>query len=253
MSANLLRHIEWAAVRGWPALEHQNVDGWRWRFTSGGSIRANSVAALDYTGADIDRTIDRVEALYHAQGAPSVFTVSDGSTPADLDARLAERGYVRGDDHVTMAKSVLPTVAFPPSTVASSSPPPGWMDAYLSGLSPDRRAIAPRLIGNLPKHGVMFVAHMSNESTTSSGLTVIDGPLASIQCMATLRPARGRGGAKAVLAAIEGTALQHGVSTLYLQTGGDNTAARALYAGVGFEIIGRYHTRTKVVAASAQT
>lgn len=253
MSADLLRRIEWAAVRGWPALESREIDGWLWRFTSGGSIRANSVAALNYTGTDVGATIETIEALYRSKNAPAVFTVSDASRPSDLDDRLAACGYARGEDHITMARSVLPATTLPPSCIANPSPPPGWMDAYLSGLSLDRRAIAPRLIANLPNAGVIFVGHLSNDITRTSGLTVIDGRLASVQCMATLPTARGRGGAKAVLAAIEATALQHGATTLYLQTGGDNAAARALYAGAGFEIIGRYHTRTKVFAASAQT
>ena len=123
------------------------------------------------------------------------------------------------------------------------------MDAYLSGLSPDRRIVAPSLIANLPIGHTWFVSHMTNGIATSSGLTVIDGGLASVQCMATLPEARGRGGAKAVLAAIEATARHHGASTVYLQTGGDNAAAQELYSRVGFAIVGRYHTRTKPLVA----
>jgi len=35
-------------------LETANVDGWLWRYASGGSLRANSVAALAFTGNDPD-------------------------------------------------------------------------------------------------------------------------------------------------------------------------------------------------------
>ena len=251
-SLDLLRQIEWAAVRGWPALKTREIDGWVWRFTSGGSIRANSVAALAYTGADIDTTIDAIEALSRENDTPAVVTVSEASRPPDLDGRLAARGYARGDAHVTMAK-VVTAAAIPLACKVNPSPPPGWMDAYLSGLSPDRRLIAPRLIANLPKRTAWFVSCTTNGILTSSGLTVIDGTLASVQCMATLPGARGRGGAKAVLAAIEATALQHGATALYLQTGGDNTAARTLYAAMGYAVVGRYHTRAKVLAATAQT
>ena len=245
-----LRDIERAAVRSWPALESHAIDGWIWRFTSGGSIRANSVAALDDPGADVDCVIDCIEALYRERSAPAVFTVSDVSQPPDLDTRLAARGYLRGDDHVTMTKVVRSTVEIPAACVVATTPPDGWMEAYLSGLSADRRTAAPKLIANLPKPslstlGVFFIAHRIGSTTTSSGLTVIDGTLASIQCMATVTEARGRGGAKAVLAAIEVIAAQHGATSLYLQTSGDNTAARALYTAAGFTIAGRYHTRTK--------
>src|SRR5690606_8256407 len=37
--------IEGAAVRAWPAGETREVDGWLWRYSGGGSQRANSVSA----------------------------------------------------------------------------------------------------------------------------------------------------------------------------------------------------------------
>jgi hypothetical protein len=45
--------MEAAAVRSWPALETVDIDGWLWRYASGGSLRANSVSALSFRGADL--------------------------------------------------------------------------------------------------------------------------------------------------------------------------------------------------------
>jgi hypothetical protein len=56
--------IEHAAVRAWPAGETRDVDGWLWRFSGGGSQRANSVSALEYRGDDVERSIDTIENLY---------------------------------------------------------------------------------------------------------------------------------------------------------------------------------------------
>ena len=92
-----LLDIEMAAVRGWPALLTAEIDGWLWRHTSGGSVRANSVATLTFTGTDVDVSLAAVEAQSHQVEAPACFTISDVSVPADLDQRLAARGYVRGD------------------------------------------------------------------------------------------------------------------------------------------------------------
>ena len=105
-AAEQLAEIERAAVRSWPALDTAEVDGWLWRYGSGGSLRANSVAALAFTGSDADAAISTVERLYQAKDAPCRFTVSEASAPADLDALLASRGYERGEDHVTMAKDI---------------------------------------------------------------------------------------------------------------------------------------------------
>lgn len=240
----LLREIEAAAVRGWPALEAAPVDGWEWRYTSGGSIRANSVAALAYTGSDIERSIAACERRYAERGAPCVFTITEVAEPADLDVILEQRGYRRGDDHVTMAKRVDPEATLPPDIAVGTQPTNGWMEAYLSGLSLDRRDAAPKLIANLPGEAV-FLSYDIDHRAISSGLTVVEGRVASVQCMATLPAGRRKGGAQAVLGGIEAIAAQNGVEWLYLQTGGDNIAAQKLYNRCGFDVVSRYHTRQK--------
>jgi hypothetical protein len=45
MSNPQLTDIEAAAVRSWPALETGDIDRWLWRYTSGGSFRANAASA----------------------------------------------------------------------------------------------------------------------------------------------------------------------------------------------------------------
>jgi N-acetylglutamate synthase len=247
MSVDLLRAIESAAVRGWPALEQNEIDGWVWRHTSGGSIRANSVAALVWRGHDIERSIASCEAMYRAKGAPCVFTVSDVSAPRDLDAHLKARGYERGGEHVTMAKVVPSKTSSHIHVSSATNPSEAWLATYLSGLSEDRQGIARRLIANLPRKA-QFVsrspARMPDTTVSSTGLTIIDGPLASVQCMATRPEDRRKGGAWQVLAAIETLARTGGATHLYLQTGGDNLGAQALYSKFGFSIVGRYYTRT---------
>jgi N-acetylglutamate synthase len=250
MSADrdLLRRVEAAAVRGWPALETDDANGWLWRYTSGGSIRANTVAALDYHWTDLETAIEYCEKLYAERNAASVFTVSEVSVPVELDAALAARGYQRGDDHLTMAKAVDPAVTSPARVSVGVQPTNGWMEAYLSGLSADRRDAAPRLIANLPRTAV-FVSDDTDGQATSCGLTVVDRLVASVQCMATLPEARRQGGAQRVLAGLEAIAAQNEARHLYLQTAGDNVAAQALYGRYGFRVIGRYHTRTKPLQA----
>src|SRR5262249_51681336 len=103
-SDEMLRSVEWAAVRAWPAPASADIDGWLWRYASGGSLRANSVATLIFPGRDVERAIHTAEARYRMNGVPSRFTITAVSAPADLDGRLAARGYDRGDEHATMLK-----------------------------------------------------------------------------------------------------------------------------------------------------
>lgn len=78
--------------RGWMALEEENVEGWIARFSGGVTKRANSVLPSS-APEDLDACIAAVERRCASRGLPAVFHISPESLPADLDARLCERGH----------------------------------------------------------------------------------------------------------------------------------------------------------------
>ncbi|MEZ5854419.1 MAG: GNAT family N-acetyltransferase [Hyphomicrobiaceae bacterium] len=248
-----LAAIERAAVASWPALEATVIDGWLARVSSGGSVRANTVSALDYSGTDLDRSIAAVTAFYRSRGSVPRFTITQVSQPSDLDQRLEAAGWERGGDHVTMAKMVdggegcceASGLADVLSVVPTDQPTAGWMAVYLAGLSESRRAVAPQLVSRVPQPRTFFACVRGGE-VIASGLSAIDGRLASVQCMATSIQARRVGAARAILRAIERTAVSKGCRRLYLQTELDNTSAVSLYVRAGFAVAGRYHVRTLV-------
>lgn len=246
-----LQEIERAAARGWPALETADIDGWLARASSGGSVRANSVSALDYTGRDLDASIAEVIAFYRSRGARPRFTINGVSRPDGLDAGLAARGWARAGDHLTIAKDVTAIgddegrAPRGLSVVRHEQETAEWFAVYLEGLTGDRRAIAPRLVEAVPAPRCFFSA-VREGRVIASGLSVLDGGVASVQCMATLPEARRTGAARAVLQSIEGYAREGGARRLYLQADAENVAAIMLYESVGFAIAGRYHTRELV-------
>ena len=83
MSRERLVAIERVAVVAWPALETAEIDGWLWRYSGGGSQRANSVSALAFQGADVDAAIAEAEARYRARGASPMFQVCHVNAPAE--------------------------------------------------------------------------------------------------------------------------------------------------------------------------
>jgi len=244
VSRDILLAIEQAAVRSWPALEMADIDGWRWRYASGGSLRANSVAALAFTGPSVEAAIAEAERRYRARGAPCRFTIAEVSVPDDLDSRLAALGYVRSEDHVTMAKAVPAEARLPDDVELSSEPTGEWLGVYLSGLAEDRKAIAPAILAGLPAPRTFFACRRTG-SVVAAGLTFPGGELASVQCMATLPAARRQGCARVVLRAIEAQAAARGCRHLYLQTESANVGAVALYQSFGFHVAGKYHIRTR--------
>jgi ribosomal protein S18 acetylase RimI-like enzyme len=245
VSRQQVAEIEAAAVRSWPALETADIEGWLWRFASGGSLRANSVSTLSFRGSDVEAAVRDAERRYRVKGLPCLFTVTEVSEPGDLDGRLAAMGYALGEAHVTMAKAIAGSpMRSPADVLLSGDPTLEWLTVYLGGLSPNRREVAPAILAGLPTRRVHFSCRRAG-AVVGSGLSVADGNLASVQCMATLATARRQGCARAVLAAIEAWAAAEGCTHLYLQAETANTAAIALYETFGFRIAGRYHLRTK--------
>lgn len=195
----------------------------------------------------MDLAFTDVERFYGERGAPVRYTITEVSAPDGLDAKLAARGYERVGDHVTMAKRATRLFASAPPSIGlqvAESPSTGWYDVYLAGVTPDRRHVAPRIVESVPRPR-FFIAALRDGQVIASGLTVHDGPCASVQCMATRADARRSGAARAVLAEIERIAVAAGRNTLYLQADAENIAAIRLYESVGFSLAGRYHSRVR--------
>ncbi len=241
MTPQARRALEEAAARAWPPRETLARDGWTLRFSGGGSQRANSVQSLYWTGTDAEKAIAAAEADYHARGQPPIFQIVDVSEPADLDARLAARGYTALDRTILMTKTVSPQ---PITTTVTrhAAATPDWLSIYLSVVTPDRRATAPGIIAALPEPKTFFTAHLDG-APAAVGLGVAEAPYCGIECMATLAAARGKGGARAVMDDLETWAAEQGANTLWLQVLEANAPARRLYDGLGFTAAGAYWYR----------
>jgi GNAT superfamily N-acetyltransferase len=252
VAASEVLEIERAAVRSWPALETARHRGWLLRYSTGGSVRANSVSALEYLpgeGGDavsrLDDAIERVARFYQLRGAVPRFTIVPGHTgPADLDEELERRGWQRHGDHVTMAKAIAtpPAVDRAPWVTRQVEATEAWLGVYLGCVTPSRRGVASILAKGVPDPRAYFGAAPEGEMI-ATGLSVLDGSLASVQCMATLPAARRRGAARQILTAIEDWACARGARRLYLQTDLSNVGAIRLYESVGYAVVARYHTR----------
>lgn len=240
--------------RGWPALSEVDVSGWVARVSGGVTQRANSVAALGEP-ADVDAAIDEVERLYRSHGLPAVFQLGPVVHPADLDERLAARGYRFGSPtavavaDVSALRERLSGVPVPGHAVSvDAEPGEEWMDLWwaVDGRGDAAaRAVARRILtgGRALYAGVRDAAGMAAVARLA-----LVGDWGGLYCMAVRPDARRRGLGSVVLA---GLLEQAGVRRCWLQVREDNPGARAFYTRAGFRTAARYHYRTSPDRAAA--
>ena len=246
--------MERAHVRAWPALHTRFIDGWRLRTSGGGSQRANSVSALEFTGADLAAAITAVEAHYRACHAPPLFHTFEESAPPGLAAALQAKGYRKAEDTITMFKQPenqgqrADAAALPHGADAfhqpPGSPPPGeiamtadpgadWITAYLAEITPDRRLINSRIVASIPQPRAYFTLRHTGV-VAATALCVISDGCAVIQCVTTRTGLLRQGFARRLLTEAEDWAASRDADVIGLQVGAANAPAVQLYRQLGF-------------------
>jgi GNAT superfamily N-acetyltransferase len=231
-STDDVRAIELLHVRAWPALETAVIGGWLWRYSGGGSQRANSVSTVQFAGDDPAAALDEVEARYRARGAPIRVQTYDLTAPDGLTDLLRARGYGESETTITLTKPVT-TRDVPAGVEIAEAGDAAWRDIYLAAITESRRATNARILDRVPQPCAWFSCRRGGRAI-STGLCIADGDFAVVECMATRADARRQGGAQAVLAGIEAWAAARGVRALALQVVAANPPAFALYRGAGF-------------------
>jgi GNAT superfamily N-acetyltransferase len=266
-SNETLRRLERLHVRAWPASETARIDGWLWRWSGGGSQRANSVSTIDFIGNDMAAALDRAEACYRAKKSPSQVHTFDLGRPAALPALLAGRGYGAGETTLTMlatvssplarsplARSPLAQSPAAPSPLASpdgpgappfepafdvavaGDPAPEWLDVYMEAITESRRAVNRLILRRIPDPRAFFSIRRGGR-VISTALGVAHGGHAVAECVATRPDARGQRGAEAAMRALMAWAASLGAHTVGLQVVERNAPAIALYRRLGFQTV----------------
>jgi GNAT superfamily N-acetyltransferase len=227
-----LTAMERLHVKAWPAFETADIQGWLWRYSGGGSQRANSVSTIDFTGGDPAGALDEVEARYRAKDAPARVHTFDSGAPPNLADVLSARGYGSSETTLTMVKPVGPTGG-PSDVEVTDRATAEWNDVYLGAITESRRAVAARILETIPRRRAFFTCQRRGQAI-STGLCVSDGTLGVVECMATRLECSRQGGADAILRALECWANAEGVRLLGLQVVATNAPAVALYRGLGY-------------------
>jgi ribosomal protein S18 acetylase RimI-like enzyme len=225
--------MERCHVKAWPAFETRDVQGWHWRYSGGGSQRANSVSTVGFTGNDPETAIDIVENFYRIQNTAPRFQTFDLTQPGDLADRLRARGYRETESTITMIKQIA-AVAAPSDTQRYVSAVPEWRDVYLGAITENRRIVNTRILDAIPQPRQFFACRRDGR-VISTALAVIGFGCAVIECVATRDENRRQGGAETVLRGLEAWAATQDATRIGLQVVATNMPAVALYKRLGFD------------------
>ena len=117
----------------------------------------------------------------------------------------------------------------------AAAPATDWRAAYAATVPVPERTERLRLAAAAPAPRVYAAS-----GTDGCGLAVRSGDLVGIFDVATVPGARRRGVARRITSALLAWGAAQGARRAYLQVAEGNAAARALYAGFGFEPAYRY-------------
>ncbi|MFH7598296.1 GNAT family N-acetyltransferase [Streptomyces racemochromogenes] len=225
-------------ARAWQPLESEPLGGWTLRAAGGFTRRANSVLALGDPGIPLDEALARVTAWYARRDLPAYVQAATGAagTQEVLCAELERRGWVNEVSAEVRTGGLAP-VADQDADVSgirlTREPDEEWLGLYGKVRDPE---LARRMLVEGPS--VWFA---SLDGGRAIGRCVVDGRWAGFGAVTVGPEHRRRGLATAVMAALARRALEEGASAAWLQVETDNTAARALYDGMGFAPHHAYH------------
>ena len=237
----LVRRLEAAGFRAWPA-EHVHFDGsWQLRMTRGHpSRRLNSVVPLDPQDAsDMSGRIAAASAWFRAHGLRPAVRQSP-LCPPDLPAVLGEQGFVCGARTLVMVAD-LDAVDYgsgmdhlPTHDVERFSEACQAID---DGRDADAATIA-AIIGRIVPTAGLFL--MQEETPQAVAMCIHDADLAGLQQVVVAKDQRRQGRGREIVSAALRWARLRGARQGWLQVQAENHAATALYAGMGFRTAYEY-------------
>ena len=245
-AARLAWRIEEAELNAYPPVRQVWLGGWLTRFSEGGPRRGgNSASPLSPDcGAD-DRVIDAIAALYRRRGSAPLFRVPS-LIPAEVDARLAARGYSReGESCVLYGEIGALAAGKDPQVLLLPAPEPAWLAAMveLQGRSRRESAVYRRNLAAIALPAAFAVLAIDGRPVALAYAAIHDG-LLCYHSVVTARDRRRQGLARRVVGTLAAWGREHCAEAACLQVEADNAAARALYAGCGMgREISRYHYR----------
>jgi GNAT superfamily N-acetyltransferase len=239
--------IEETCFNAFPSLKQVLFGQWLLRFGAGISRRANSANPLRPECAGIAAAMMTAEALYRAQGLPTIFRVPSIADPA-FDRELAARGYAKEGESCVLYGAIdalrLGDRAADPAVRLLQSPSAEWLSAMagLQGHTPAHRAIYRRIVGAIAIPTRFALLTLDGMPAALAYGAIHDG-LLCYESVITDPGRRRQGCARRIIASLASWAQGSGASGACLQVEAGNMPARTLYQSLGLAERYRYHYR----------
>jgi ribosomal protein S18 acetylase RimI-like enzyme len=233
---DLVRRLENASFRAWPAREEIRLGGWLVRLDEGHTGRANSVNPIGPVD-DLAESIASCEELFRARRLRPVFRETPLLHPPEVVPSLQDRGYVLRSPTRVLVRDLE---ARPPGDSTGFSGADSLVSDWLENLtrwyeiSPDRHpALRAILEGIRPAR--TFATIEGGSEAVGVGLGVADAGLVGLFDLVTGPQHRGRGHGTRLVEGLAGWGVARGARFAYLQVEEANEGARRLYRRLGFD------------------
>lgn len=222
--------------------QQADIDGWLIRLSPGKAKRSRCINALREGTLPLDDLLARCKQAYDGAGLPLAIRVTPWSQPADLDARLAAKGWGLFDAADVMVLGALVPEPAPVTLQALDASAYAAAVGALRGSSATAIAAHAERIANAPVTYQGFALNGSDGALLACGQMVVDGDLVGLYDIASAVLRQGH--ADRLCRTLLTLAHAQGARQAYLQVGSDNAVAQRLYARMGFQFAYRYHYRS---------
>lgn len=242
MSPDLPLRAELAGLDASAPPQQAEIDGWLIRLSPGKAKRSRCINALQQGTLPLDELLARCQKSFDAAGLPLALRVTPWSQPADLDERLAAKGWGAFDAADVMVLARVTPDPDPATLLALEPAAYAALVGALRGSTPTAIAAHAERIAGAPVRYQGFALNAADGSLLACGQMVVAGDLVGLYDIASAVPRQGHG--ERLCRALLTLAHRQGATQAYLQVGSDNAVAQRLYRRLGFAFAYRYHYRS---------
>ena len=164
--------------------QQTDIDGWLIRLSPGKAKRSRCINALREGTLPLDELLARCQRAYDAAGLPLAVRVTPWSQPADLDARLAAKGWGAFDAADVMVLSTLAPDPAPAPLQALDAPAYAALVGALRGSTVTAIAAHAERIAGAPVRYQGFALQDGAGGLLACGQMVVDGDLETARSVA---------------------------------------------------------------------